>query len=79
MWGELTNIRKQVIFTKMISLNRLNYDMIEGEAMVKLRDYLQYPYSCQNELFELKYYFTLKAFFGEEDEEMMSFQEMVVE
>lgn len=40
MWGELTNIRKQVIFTKMISLNRLNYDMIEGEAMVKLRDYL---------------------------------------
>jgi hypothetical protein len=35
--------------------------------MVQLTDYLDYPRSSHNELFDLHYYFTLKAIFDEDE------------
>ena len=54
--------------------------MLEGEAMVQLKDYLDYTRSAHSELFDLHYYFTLKALFeDEEDKVNWPFEQFVVE
>lgn len=46
MFGEFSGMDKEVILSKTIPLLRTNYDMHEGEVLVQLKDYLNYPYSC---------------------------------
>lgn len=48
MVGEISNICSEVIFKKMIYLNQCSYDMVVGEGMVKLQEYLNHPYSFSN-------------------------------
>lgn len=67
MIGELVNICSQNLFKKSIYLNQSKYDMLEGEIIVKLDEFLPYTKSCKNELFELNYRFNVKPFFGDSE------------
>lgn len=63
MVGELVNICTHTIFKKTVTLNQSNYDMVEGEVMVNLDDYVSLAKSYHNELFTLRYNFNVKAIF----------------
>ena len=67
LMGELAGFPPELLCAKSIELNHFSYDMVEGETVMQLGKSLPYAGSANNQLYTLRYYFKVKAFFVSAD------------